>query len=86
MAMPKTSIDRRTNLERMQIWVEAMRKTALSKPDPDAFLAEWRDWLGLRMSDLGDGCPRYLQGLTAFDLGEAQIALGQPLPARAETA
>jgi len=86
MAMPKTSIDRRTNLERMQIWVEAMRKTALSKPDPDAFLAEWRDWLGLRMSDLGDGCPRYLQGLTAFDLGEAQIALGQPLPAHAGTA
>ena len=82
--MPKTAADRQTNLERMQIWVEAMRTTALAKPDPEAFLAEWRDWLGLRMSDLGEGCPRYLQGLSAFDLGEAQIALAQPLPARAE--
>jgi hypothetical protein len=84
--MPKTAIDRTTNLERMQVWVEATRGAALDKPDPEAFLAEWRDWLGLRMSDLGEACPRYLTGLTAFDLGEAQIALAQPLPARAESA
>jgi len=77
--MNKIHSFRRNNLERMQIWVEAMRQTALAKPDPEAFLSEWQDWLGRRMSDLGDGCPRYLAGLTAFDLGEAQIALGQPL-------
>jgi hypothetical protein len=82
--MPKTHADRQTNLDRMQTWVQAMRQTALAKPDPETFLAEWRDWLGLRMSDLGEGCPPYLVGLTAFDLGEAQIALAQPLPARAE--
>jgi len=78
-----TSLTRRTNLERMQTWVEAMREAAHAKPDPEAFLAEWEDWLGRRMSDLGDGCPRYLEGLTAFDLGEAQIALGRPLTADA---
>lgn len=80
--MPATQADRRTNLQRVRVWVEAMRETALAKPDPEAFLAEWHDWLGRRMSDLGDGCPRYLAGLTAFDLGEAQVALGQPLAAR----
>jgi hypothetical protein len=84
--MPNIPIDRQTNLERMQIWVEAMREAALAKPDPEAFLAEWCDWLGLRMSDLGDGCPRYLRGLTAFDLGEAQVALSRPIMARAEIA
>jgi hypothetical protein len=82
--MPDTTIDGRTNLERMQVWVGAMREAALAKSEPEAFLAEWRDWLGLRMSDLGEGCPRYLEGLTAFDLGEAQIALAQPLPAPAD--
>jgi hypothetical protein len=84
--MPAKPADRQTNLERMQIWVEAMREVALGRPDPEVFLGEWRDWLGLRMSDLGQGCPRYLKGLTAFDLGEAQIALAQPLPAPAEPA
>ena len=75
--------DRNANLERMHVWVKAMRDTARAKPDPQAFLAEWQDWLGLRMSDLGEGCPRYLAGLTAFDLGEAQIALARPLAAEA---
>ena len=56
--MSKILVDRRSNLKRMQVWVEAMRDAALAKPDPEAFLAEWRDWLGLRMSDLGEGCPR----------------------------
>ena len=73
---------RQTNLARMQTWVQAMRTTALSKPDPQTFLAEWQDWLGRRMSDLaGADCPRYLAGLTAFDLGEAQVALAQPVTA-----
>jgi len=81
--MTNKIMDRRANLERMRVWLEAMRQIALAKPDPETFLEEWQDWLGLRMSDLGDGCPRYLAGLTAFDLGEAQIALARPLTAEA---
>ncbi|HLK25034.1 MAG TPA: hypothetical protein VKT30_10275 [Caulobacteraceae bacterium] len=82
--MQNTIAERRTNLQRMRVWVEAMRDAAAAKPDPQAFLAEWHDWLGRRMSELGDGCPRYLAGLTAFDLGEAQVALAQPLAAALE--
>jgi hypothetical protein len=82
--MPNDS--RQTNLARMRTWVQAMRATARDKPDPEAFLSEWQDWLGRRMSDLGGAdCPRYLAGLTAFDLGEAQIALAQPVAVPAET-
>jgi hypothetical protein len=75
---------RERNLARMRAWVEGMRERALAEPDPDAFLLGWHDWLGRRMSDLGaDECPRHLAGLTAFDLGEAQIALRRPLVAAA---
>jgi hypothetical protein len=75
---------RRENLARMTLWIATTRATALARPDPDAFLADWCDWLGLRMSDLGgDDCNRSLRGLTAFDLGEAQIALMRPLAAEA---
>ncbi len=84
--MTTTDSTRRNNLERIQVWVAAMRETALAKPDPEAFLAEWQDWLGRRMSDLGAGSPRYLAGLTAFDLGEAQIALARPLAVDAPAA
>ncbi len=64
----------------MRTWVEALRATAARRDDGEAFLMHWRDWLGARMSDLGgDEAPRGLEGLTAFDLGEAQIALARPL-------
>jgi hypothetical protein len=70
---------RARNLARMAAWVEATRAAALAGPDPQAVLMDWCDWLGRRMSDLGGGdCGRHLHGLTAFDLGEAQIALLRP--------
>jgi hypothetical protein len=77
---------RARNLDRMAAWVEATRAAALAGPDPCAVLMEWCDWLGRRMSDLGGGdCGRHLRGLTAFDLGEAQIALLRPAACAAAT-
>lgn len=68
------------NLARMRAWVGALRATAARRDDGEAFLMHWRDWLGRKMDELGgDEVPRGLEGLTAFDLGEAQIRLSHPL-------
>jgi len=64
----------------MTAWVRQARLAAAAKPDAWAFLMDRHDWLGERMSELGGADANlHLRGLTAFDLGEAQIALLQPL-------
>jgi hypothetical protein len=70
---------------RLAAWVEAKRGFAADRPDPDAFLMAWHDWLGDEMARLAeDETPAHLVGLTAWDLGQAQLALLRPLaPARA---
>jgi hypothetical protein len=70
---------------RLAAWVEAKRGFAAARPDPDAFLMAWHDWLGGEMARLAeDETPVHLVGLTAWDLGQAQLALLRPLtPARA---
>jgi hypothetical protein len=66
------------NLAKMQAFVRQMRINAAKQPDPDAFLMSWHTELGLLMSHLPSDA-RELEGLTAWDLGEAQIALIKPL-------
>jgi hypothetical protein len=70
--------DRLTNLAAMQQWVRRIRVEAAQADDPDAALMRAHDLLGRRMSHLGEGISGS-EGLTAFDLGEAQIALLAPL-------
>jgi hypothetical protein len=65
---------------RLAAWVASQRGFAAGKPDPDAFLMAWHDWLGGELARLGeDEPPAHLVGLTAWDLSEAQLALIRPL-------
>jgi hypothetical protein len=65
---------------RLAAWVAAKRGFAAAKPDPDAFLMTWHDWLGGELARLAeDELPTHLIGLTAWDLSEAQTALIRPL-------
>lgn len=66
------------NLAKMQAWIVQMRVNALKQADPDAYLLSWSDELGILMSHLPSDA-KELEGLTAWDLGEAQIALIRPL-------
>lgn len=66
------------NLAKMQAWIVQMRLNALKQADPDAYLLSWSDELGILMSHLPSDA-KELEGLTAWDLGEAQIALIRPL-------
>jgi|HubBroStandDraft_6_1064221.scaffolds.fasta_scaffold16635_10 hypothetical protein len=66
------------NLAKMQAWIKAMRVNAAKQDDPDAYLMSWHTELGLLMSHLPSEATE-LVGLTAWDLGEAQIALIKPL-------
>ena len=79
-SVPSSSKARRGNFARMMAWVEATRAVAAARSDASEFLGDAHDWLGRLMSRLG-GVDRHLRGLTAFDLGEAQIALLRPLGA-----
>lgn len=66
------------NLAKMRDWIRAMRVNALKQDDPDGYLMSWHDNLGELMSHLPSDA-KELEGLTAWDLGEAQIALIRPL-------
>ena len=68
---------------RLAAWVESKRDFAAARPDPDAFLMAWHDWLGGELARLAeDETPDHLIGLTAWDLSEAQAALIRPLADR----
>jgi hypothetical protein len=65
---------------RLAAWVESKRDFAAARPDPDAFLMAWHDWLGSELARLAEeDTPGHLVGLTAWDLSEAQAALIRPL-------
>lgn len=82
--VPTPQIARAANLRRMQVWVAHVRGVAARRADPQAFLMAHHDNLGRMMSALcgpADEAGAWaLRGLTALDLGEAQIALLAPLP------